>query len=109
MPLYEYKCSSCGRVFEVLQRFSDPPLDVHENCGGEVERLLSLSALQFKGTGWYVTDYARASSRDQHSPGSGENGKQESSGSKKAESTTAAAAAPAKESVKETKPAQPGK
>lgn len=61
MPLYEYKCQRCGDVFEVMQKFSDPPLHEHEGCGGPVERLLSAPALQFKGTGWYVTDYARKS------------------------------------------------
>jgi len=61
MPLYEYKCQRCGSVFEVMQKFSDPPLKVHASCGGALERLLSPPALQFKGTGWYVTDYARAS------------------------------------------------
>ena len=60
MPLYEYQCECCGNVFEVMQKFSDPPLAVHENCGGRVERLISPPALQFKGSGWYVTDYARA-------------------------------------------------
>jgi len=59
MPLYEYKCNRCGRTFEVRQKFSDEPLSVHEDCGGEVERLISAPALQFKGTGWYVTDYGR--------------------------------------------------
>ncbi len=59
MPLYEYKCRSCGAVFEVIQKFSDRPLRVHENCGGELQRLISPAVLQFKGTGWYVTDYAR--------------------------------------------------
>lgn len=58
MPLYEYKCQSCGETFEVIQKFSDAPLKVHDKCGGPVERLISRSALQFKGTGWYVTDYA---------------------------------------------------
>ncbi len=58
MPLYEYKCDRCGGVFEVMQKFSDAPLESHEGCGGHVERLLSAPALQFKGTGWYVTDYA---------------------------------------------------
>jgi putative FmdB family regulatory protein len=61
MPLYEYKCDRCGDVFEVIEKFSDPPLQEHANCGGHVERLLSAPALQFKGTGWYVTDYARNS------------------------------------------------
>src|ERR1041384_5993747 len=61
MPLYEYKCERCGDVFEVMQKFSDAPVEVHEGCGGHVERLLSAPALQFKGTGWYITDYARQS------------------------------------------------
>ncbi|MCC6365495.1 MAG: zinc ribbon domain-containing protein [Bryobacterales bacterium] len=60
MPLYEYRCKQCDRVFEVIQKFSDSPLTVHEGCGGEVERLLSAPGLHFKGTGWYVTDYARS-------------------------------------------------
>lgn len=60
MPLYEYKCDKCGNVFEKLQKFADDPLKTHEECGGSLERLLSASALQFKGSGWYVTDYARA-------------------------------------------------
>ena len=59
MPLYDYRCHRCGEVFEVRQRFSDPLLTEHEACGGEVERLISAPALQFKGTGWYVTDYAK--------------------------------------------------
>jgi putative FmdB family regulatory protein len=59
MPLYEYKCDSCGCVFEVMQKFSDPPLEVHQGCGGRVERLISPPAFQFKGSGWYVTDYGR--------------------------------------------------
>jgi len=59
MPLYEYKCDSCGSVFEVRERFSDEPLVVHDGCGGRVERLISLSAFVFKGTGFYATDYAR--------------------------------------------------
>jgi putative FmdB family regulatory protein len=59
MPLYEYSCQSCGGTFEVIQKFSDPPLTIHEGCGGDVERLISAAALQFKGSGWYVTDYGR--------------------------------------------------
>jgi len=63
MPLYEYKCDRCNAVFEVIQKFADEPLSVHENCGGAVERLISSPAFQFKGTGWYVTDYAKSGSR----------------------------------------------
>ena len=61
MPIYEYLCSKCGTTFEKIEKFSAEPLKVHEDCGGEVERLLSAPAFQFKGTGWYVTDYAKGS------------------------------------------------
>ena len=60
MPLYEYECARCGR-FERIQKFSDPPLLACPTCGGEVQKLLSAPAIQFKGTGWYITDYARKS------------------------------------------------
>ena len=59
MPLYEYKCEKCGEVFEVRQNFSDEPVAVHEKCGGHVQRLISRSAFQLKGSGWYATDYAK--------------------------------------------------
>lgn len=62
MPLYEYRCHSCGKTIEVIQKFSDEPLKVHADCGGDLEKLISRSALQFKGTGWYVTDYAKSGS-----------------------------------------------
>ena len=58
MPLYEYECPKDG-TFEKIQKFSDPPLKVCPTCGSPVERLLSAPAIQFKGTGWYVTDYAK--------------------------------------------------
>lgn len=58
MPLYEYKCSKCNEVFEVLQRFSDAPVKVHEGCGGKVTRLLTAPSFQFKGSGFYITDYS---------------------------------------------------
>jgi putative FmdB family regulatory protein len=61
MPLYEYKCSSCGKTFEVIQKFADEPLTVHPECGGEVVRLFSAPAFHLKGTGWYATDYAKKS------------------------------------------------
>jgi putative FmdB family regulatory protein len=62
LPLYEYQCRKCGATIEKIQKFSDPPLEVCEACGGELERLVSSPAIQFKGSGWYVTDYARKSS-----------------------------------------------
>jgi putative FmdB family regulatory protein len=58
MPLYEYQCLSCGKRTEVLQRLDDAPLAACPQCGGEVKKLLSAPAVQFKGSGWYVTDYA---------------------------------------------------
>ncbi len=63
MPLYEYRCDNCGRTFEVIQKFSDPLAEHCPNCGkGPVHKLLSSPAIQFKGTGWYVTDYAKKDS-----------------------------------------------
>ena len=60
MPLYEYRCETCGHQFEKIQRFSDDPITVCPSCGsGPVVKLLSSPAIQFKGSGWYITDYAR--------------------------------------------------
>ena len=78
MPIYEYKCNSCGKKFEKIEKFSDAPLETHEECGGPVERLLSAPAFQFKGTGWYVTDYARS-----NGSGPGKNGSDSKSESSK--------------------------
>jgi len=58
LPLYEYECPKDG-TFEQIRKFSDPPLEACPTCGGPVEKLLSAPAIQFKGTGWYITDYAR--------------------------------------------------
>src|SRR5689334_8528485 len=92
MPMYEYKCGQCGQVFEVIQRFSDEPLTTHEGCGGSVERLLSAPALQFKGSGWYITDYARgggkAPAADKKNGGSGTESKPSSSASDSSSSSS---------------------
>jgi putative FmdB family regulatory protein len=64
MPLYEYQCESCANRFERIQKFSDPPVDTCPACGGAVRKLLSSPAIQFKGSGWYITDYARKASSD---------------------------------------------
>ena len=63
MPLYEYRCAKCAETFEVMRKFSDPPLIEHEGCGGVLERLLSAPAFQLKGTGWYATDYAKSGAK----------------------------------------------
>jgi putative FmdB family regulatory protein len=60
MPLYEYQCEACQRRFEVIRKFSDPALEVCTLCGnGPVRRLQSSPAIQFKGSGWYITDYSQ--------------------------------------------------
>ena len=86
MPLYEYQCDSCGHRFELIQKFSDPPTELCVACGGSVRKLLSAPAIQFKGSGWYITDYARKGSE----PKSGESG---STGTSKAGSETSTAGA----------------
>src|SRR5580698_5671203 len=99
MPIYEYRCEKCGKVFEVLQRFSDDPLKIHEGCGGEVEKLISQSAFQLKGSGWYVTDYAKGSST---APPAKSEGKSEGSESKSAESKSESSSESKSESKAET-------
>ncbi len=80
MPLYEYKCSKCNEVFEVLQRFSDAPVKVHDGCGGKVARLLTAPTFQFKGSGFYITDYANKHSSSPSSESNGSNGSESSNG-----------------------------
>jgi len=62
MPLYEYECQKCGHRFEKIQKFSDAMVKKCPDCGGKVEQMISAPAVQFKGSGWYVTDYAKKSS-----------------------------------------------
>ena len=64
MPLYEYQCEACAHRFEQIRRFSDPPLTTCPECEGAVRKLVSSPAIQFKGTGWYVTDYAGQGKKD---------------------------------------------
>jgi len=71
LPLYEYQCKKCHSLTERIQKFSDPPLTVCPHCGGELEQLLSAPAVQFKGSGWYVTDYARKGAKPAASGGNG--------------------------------------
>ena len=62
MPLYEYECKKCGHRFEKIQKFSDKMVKKCPECGGQVEQMISAPAVQFKGSGWYVTDYAKKTS-----------------------------------------------
>jgi putative FmdB family regulatory protein len=87
VPLYEYKCEGCGETFEVIQKFSDEPLTVHEKCGGPVHRLLSAPAFQFKGSGWYVTDYAKGNNSSPSKHDSSEKGSPESAAKTEAAKT----------------------
>ena len=78
MPLYEYECKSCGNRFEKIQQFSDPLVTVCPKCGEEsVEQMLSAPAFQFKGSGWYVSDYANKKSGDGAKAESGNGAKPE--------------------------------
>ncbi|NUR53001.1 MAG: zinc ribbon domain-containing protein [Acidobacteria bacterium] len=97
MPLYEYQCESCQRRFEKIQKFSDPPVDVCPHCGGgPVKKLLSSPAIQFKGSGWYVTDYARKPA--------GDGGKSSGSGTSSSSTSSSTSDTPASTS----KPADSG-
>lgn len=75
MPLYEYRCTKCGSRIEVLHKVNERPRQTCQNCGGRLEKILSAPAIQFKGSGWYITDYASkqipekaASAKDQKKP-----------------------------------------
>ena len=82
MPIYEYECRNCGRRTEALQKIDDPPLTTCDVCEGELKKLISSPAFQFKGSGWYVTDYARKGESGGKSEGAeGSKGASESSGS----------------------------
>jgi putative FmdB family regulatory protein len=94
MPLYEYQCEDCGGRFERIRKFSDPPLDEPcPKCGGPIKKLISSPAIQFKGKGWYVTDYAKSGSTEPS----------------KAESATSEASADAKSDAKKKGTSSEGK
>ena len=92
MPIYEYKCELCGNVFEKRQKFSDEPLAAHPGCGGHVHRLISPPALQFKGSGWYVTDYGKSGTSPAPSNNGGREAGASSDSSPKTDSGTSTAA-----------------
>jgi putative FmdB family regulatory protein len=94
MPIYEYQCEGCGEVFELIQKFSDEPLKVHEKCGAPVHRLITSSAIQFKGSGWYATDYAK-----------GGNGSKKSDSEKSEKKESADASSKTESKSSESKPA----
>ena len=98
MPLYEYECTKCGHRFERIVKFSDPAITKCPKCKGKVEQMVSAPAIQFKGSGWYVTDYAKSGSSRPASDG-GSSDKAES----KTESKSETKSEPKTESKSETK------
>jgi putative FmdB family regulatory protein len=98
MPIYEYACKKCGKTIEVIQKFSDRALRKHKECGGTLTKLISASGFQFKGTGWYVTDYAKKSG----GPASETKDAAPKSDSSSTESSTPAAAKTKSESSKKS-------
>jgi putative FmdB family regulatory protein len=82
MPLYEYQCKKCHQLFERIQKFSDRHMKKCPDCGGAVEQTISAPAVQFKGSGWYVTDYAKKSSAPASSSNGDSSSKSETSSGK---------------------------
>ncbi len=112
MPLYEYQCDACSHRFEVIQKFSDSPIETCPKCGGTVRKLLSSPAVHFKGAGWYVTDYAKAGKTESGSATTSKAEKAEkgessgsSSGESKTESKSESSGASKSESKSESSPA----
>jgi len=95
MPLHEYKCTQCGHAFEALQKAKDKPLETCPKCGGPLRKLISSPAIQFKGNGWYITDYAKKNSP----PSEAKSGAKSSDNAEpaKEKKTEAKAPAPAKD------------
>lgn len=84
MPLYEYECQECAERLEAIQKFSDPPYKICPQCGGDLKKLFSAPAIKFKGSGFYITDYAKSSGSGEatkNSPSSGSSGDSSSSAS----------------------------
>src|SRR3954469_12228435 len=110
MPLYEYECDACGNRFEKIQKFSDPLADTCPKCGGPVHKLMSSPAIQFKGSGWYITDYPKKdsskgndSSKDTNTgSNSGKDAKADSGGESKSGSDAAKDTKPAADSAAKT-------
>jgi len=103
MPIYEYQCTKCNERLEVIQKFSDPPISVCEKCGGDVRKLMSAPAIQFKGSGFYKTDYASSSSKSETKSSSSETKSESSSDSKSSETKTESKPETKSETKTETK------
>ena len=102
MPLYEYQCEKCGHRFEKIQKFSDKMVKKCPECGGKVEQMISAPAVQFKGSGWYVTDYANKSHAPSSSDGGSDSKKDDSKKEEKSKSEDSKGDASKESSAKET-------
>lgn len=104
MPIYEYQCAACGRITEKWQNFSEAPLTVCPDCGGNLNKIISACTFQLKGSGWYVTDYGGS----RHGAVGGDNspGAQESSGSETGSGVAGESAAPAAASAEASAPSK---
>ena len=104
MPIYEYSCKKCGAHMEVMQKVSDKPLARHAKCGGKLEKEWSRTGFQFKGSGWYVTDYAGKKAESKESK---ETKAESSSSSSESKSDAAPKAKPEAKAEKKTAGATP--
>jgi len=101
MPLYEYECEACHKRFEKIQKFSDPHIDVCPNCGkGPVRKLLSSPAIQFKGSGFYITDYAKKSTSEAGSKSSSSESSSSASEAKPSSGSSSSDSKPASDTTK---------
>jgi putative FmdB family regulatory protein len=107
LPLYEYECPKDG-VFERIQKFSDPPLAACPSCGGPIEKLASAPAIQFKGTGWYVTDYARKSSGVEGGKEAKDKAKDKAGAKESSKESPSSSSSESKSLTSDTKPSSSG-
>jgi putative FmdB family regulatory protein len=108
VPLYEYQCQKCKHKFEKIQKFSDPPVRKCPECGSPVEKVMHAPNVQFKGTGWYVTDYGGKSDKSKTDGGS-EKSSAEKGGSEKKETTAKEDGARSKDKDTGSKKSEPKK
>ena len=109
MPLYEYQCDACAHRFEAIQKYSDAPIETCPKCNGGVKKLLSSPAIQFMGSGWYITDYARAGKSDKSDSGQGSSSSpsSESKAEVKSDSKSETKTETKSESSSDSKPSTP--
>jgi len=105
VPLYEYQCKKCKHKFEKIQKFSDRPIRKCPECGGPVEKIQHAPAVQFKGTGWYVTDYGGKGDKSK-TDGGPEKGSSEKAGSEKKDSAAKEDGAKGKDKESKAKKAE---